>query len=101
MTLNDVVALSKAGFTREEIMKFHTTQAEPKQQEPEKKEQPKQQEPTAQVAGSDIEKKMNDFLDKLLKMNFLTENKMISDVDNKSYDFFASVIDPTYSAKKE
>ena len=101
MTLNDIVALTKAGFTRDEIMKFHAAQEKPEPENPKKEEQPKEPEKTEQPAGSDIEKKMNDFLDKLLKMNFLAENKMIPDVDNKSYDFFASVIDPTYNEKKE
>ena len=105
MTLNDIVALTKAGFTRDEIMKFHAVQEnhESTVQEEKKavsKEKPKE-EPKEEQAVSDIEKKMNDFMDKLLKMNFLAENSTIQDVDTKSYDFFASVIDPTYNDKKE
>lgn len=102
MTLNDIVALTKAGFTRDEIMKFHAVEEPEKQKVSEKKENPepenKPEEKKQEV--TDLEKKMNDFLDKLVKMNLLAENKVLPDVDNKSYDFFASVIDPTHNEKK-
>ena len=101
MTLNDIVALTKAGFTRDEIMKFHAVQENQKPEVQEEKKAVPKEEPKKEPAASDIEKKMNDFMDRLLKMNFLAENSTIQDVDTKSYDFFASVIDPTYNDKND
>ena len=96
ITLNDIVALSKAGFTKDEIMRFHSgAESAPKQ---EKEPEPKQE---ATSEKSEIEKKMDAFLDKLLKTNLLAENTVIPDTDNKAYDFFANVIDPTTKEKKE
>ena len=43
MTIDDVLALARAGYTRDEIAALNQTQQQPEQQQPEQQQQPQQQ----------------------------------------------------------
>lgn len=92
MDSNDVLALVRAGFTKEEIAKMYT--AEPKQKEvkePEQKptEQPEQKE--VKPEPSALEQKMDKLLDAIANSNFLHAKQPKPETVD---DIIANIINP-------
>lgn len=92
MDSNDVLALVRAGFTKEEIAKMYT--AEPKQKEakePEQKqvEQPEQKEVKSEPSA--LEQKMDKLLDAIANSNFLGASQPKPETVD---DIIANIINP-------
>lgn len=92
MDSNDVLALVRAGFTKEEIAKMYT--AEPKQKEAEKPEQKPTEQPEQKEVKpepSALEQKMDKLLDAIAKSNFLGANQPKPETVD---DIIANIINP-------
>jgi len=99
MDSNDVLALVRAGFTKEEIAKMYA--AEPKQKEAEKPEQKPTEQPEQKEVKpeqkevkpepSAIEQKMDKLLDAIANSNFLNANQPKPETVD---DIIANIINP-------
>jgi hypothetical protein len=92
MDSNDVLALVRAGFTKEEIAKMYT--AEPKQKEAEKPEQKPTEQPEPKEVKpepSAIEQKMDKLLDAIANSNFLNAQQPKQETVD---DIIANIINP-------
>lgn len=93
MDSNDVLALVRAGFTKEEIAKMHA--AEPKQKEEEKHEQKPTEQPEqkeeVKPEPSALEQKMDKLLDAIAKSNFLDAKQPKPETVD---DIIANIINP-------
>lgn len=92
MDSNDVLALVRAGFTKEEIAKMYT--AEPKQKEEEEHEQKPTEQPEKKEVKpepSALEQKMDKLLDAIANSNFLGANQPKPETVD---DIIANIINP-------
>lgn len=92
MDSNDVLALVRAGFTKEEIAKMYT--AEPKQKEAEKPEQKPTEQPEQKEVKpepSALEQKMDKLLDAIANSNFLGAKQPKPETVD---DIIANIINP-------
>lgn len=92
MDSNDVLALVRAGFTKEEIAKMYT--AEPKQKEAEKPEQKPTEQPEQKEVKpepSALEQKMDKLLDAIANSNFLDAQQPKPETVD---DIIANIINP-------
>lgn len=92
MDSNDVLALVRAGFTKEEIAKMYT--AEPKQKEAEKPEQKPTEQPEQKEVKpepSALEQKMDKLLDAISNSNFINANQPKPETVD---DIIANIINP-------
>lgn len=92
MDSNDVLALVRAGFTKEEIAKMYA--AEPKQKEEEKHEQKPTEQPEQKEVKpepSALEQKMDKLLDAIANSNFLDAKQPKPETVD---DIIANIINP-------
>lgn len=92
MDSNDVLALVRAGFTKEEIAKMYAAEPKPKEAEkPEQKpvEQPEQKE--VKPEPSALEQKMDKLLDAIANSNFINANQPKPETVD---DIIANIINP-------
>ena len=92
MDSNDVLALVRAGFTKEEFARMHA--AEPKQKEAEKPEQKPTEQPEQKEVKpepSALEQKMDKLLDAIANSNFINANQPKPQTVD---DIIANIINP-------